>query len=152
DTMATSPTGTPSVPPTTIGDSTLYPYGQPSYQTDTTSATPIEKTGTGNLGGHTLNIGAGGGAQFEVQYWKIRDQGAARGGPIARVEVLPGALIASRSAPGAVEAPIREGRSNGGERRNEEPSPSRTKARGPRRARRALAPARSAHRDGRRHV
>jgi hypothetical protein len=93
DTMAT--TGTPNVPPTTMGDSTLYPYGQPSYRTDTTSAAPIEKTGKGTLGGHTLNIGSNGGAQFEVQYWKIRVQGEAPGGSIARVEVLTGALISN---------------------------------------------------------
>ena len=88
-------TGTPSVPATTMGDSSLYPYGQPSYRTDTTAATPIQKVGKGQLGGHTLNIGAGGGATFEVQYWKIRVQGEAPGGSIARVEVLTGALIAN---------------------------------------------------------
>ena len=88
-------TGTPSVPATSIGDAALYPYGQPSYRTDATAATPIEKSGKGSLGGHTLNIGAGGGAQFEVQYWKIRVQGEAPGGSIARVEVLTGALIAN---------------------------------------------------------
>jgi len=88
-------TGTPSVPATTMGDTTLYPHGQPSYRTDATAATPIEKAGKGSLGGHTLNIGAGGGAQFEVQYWKIRVQGEAPSGSIARVEVLTGALIAN---------------------------------------------------------
>jgi hypothetical protein len=88
-------TGTPSVPATTMGDATLYPHGQPSYRTDATAATPIEKAGKGQLGGHTLNIGAGGGATFEVQYWKIRVQGEAPGGSIARVEVLTGALIAN---------------------------------------------------------
>ena len=90
-----SATGTPSVPATSIGDATLYPYGQPSYRTDATAATPIEKAGKGQLGGHTLNIGAGGGATFEVQYWKIRVQGEAPGGSVARVEVLTGALIAN---------------------------------------------------------
>ena len=90
-----SATGTPSVPATTMGDATLYPHGQPSYRTDTTAATPIEEAGKGQLGGHTLNIGAGGGAAFEVRYWKIRVQGEAPGGSVARVEVLTGALIAN---------------------------------------------------------
>ena len=90
-----SATGTPSVPTTAIGDSSLYPHGQPSYRTDPNAANPIEKAGKGSLGGHTLNIGAGGGATFEVQYWKIRVQGEAPGGSIARVEVLTGAMIAN---------------------------------------------------------
>lgn len=89
----TGPTGTPSVPATSMGDASLYPYGQPSYRTDPTAANPIEEAGKGQLGGHTLNIGAGGGAQFEVQYWKIRVQGEAPGGTVARVEVLTGAMI-----------------------------------------------------------
>ncbi len=87
-------TGTPSVPNTSMGDASLYPGGQPSYRTDTTAADPIKKAGIGALGGHTLNIGAGGGAQFQVQYWKIRVQGEAPGGSIARVEVLTGSLLA----------------------------------------------------------
>lgn len=91
--MSASATHTPSVPTTAMGDATLYPYGQPSYRTDPNSANPIEKAGKGQLGGHTLNIGTNGGATFEVQYWKIRVQGEAPGGSVARVEVLTGALI-----------------------------------------------------------
>jgi hypothetical protein len=91
-----SANGTPSVPATAMGDATLYPYGQPSYRTDTTAAEPIKKAGTGGLPGMGLTGGAGGAqAQFSVQYWKIRVQGEAPGGSIARVEVLTGALIAN---------------------------------------------------------
>ena len=89
-------TGTPSVPNTSMGDSSLYPGGQPSYRTDTTAADPIKKSGTGSLPGYQIG-GAGGGAQapYSIQYWKIRVQGEAPGGSIARVEVLTGALVAN---------------------------------------------------------
>ena len=89
-------TGTPSVPATSMGDSSLYPAGQPSYRTDTTAADPIDKAGTGSLPGYQIG-GAGGGAQapYSIQYWKIRVQGEAPGGSIARVEVLTGALVAN---------------------------------------------------------
>lgn len=89
-------TGTPTVPATSMGDTTLYPGGQPSYRTDTTAADPIKKAGTGSLPGYQLG-GSGGGAvaPYSVQYWKIRVQGEAPGGSIARVEVLTGALIAN---------------------------------------------------------
>jgi hypothetical protein len=90
--------GTPSVPATSMGDATLYPAGQPSYRTDTTAATPISKGSVGPVpgGGYQIN-GAGGGAvaPYSVQYWKIRVQGEAPGGSIARVEVLTGALVAN---------------------------------------------------------
>jgi len=89
-------TGTPSVPNTTMGSSSLYPGGQPSYRTDTTAADPIKKAGKGSLPGYQIG-GAGGGAEapYSVQYWKIRVQGEAPGGSIARVEVLTGALVAN---------------------------------------------------------
>jgi hypothetical protein len=88
--------GTPTVPTTTMGDSALYPAGQPSYRTDPTAATPIEKAGTGSLTGFGLTGGQGGGsAQFGVQYWRIRVQGEAPGGSVARVEVVTGAMIAN---------------------------------------------------------
>lgn len=89
-------TGTPTVPATAIGDAALYPHGQPSYRTDATAANPIQKAGTGSLPGYQIG-GAGGGAvaPYSVQYWRIRVQGEAPGGSIARVEVLSGALVAN---------------------------------------------------------
>jgi len=94
DTMAVN--GTPTVPTSSMGDTTLYPNGQPSYRTDPTTANPIAKAGTGGLSGYGLTGGQGGsGAQFGVQYWRIRVQGEAPGGSIARVEVVTGAMIAN---------------------------------------------------------
>ena len=90
-------TGTPAVPATTMGSSSLYPGGQPSYRTDTTAADPLHKMpGLGSLPGYQIG-GAGGGAQapYSIQYWKIRVQGEAPGGSIARVEVLTGSLVAN---------------------------------------------------------
>lgn len=86
-------TGTPAVPPSNLGDGALYPEGQPSYRVDQSVADPIENVGTGNLQGMGLQIGANGAAQFQVRYWRIRVQGEAPGGSLARVEVLTGALI-----------------------------------------------------------
>jgi hypothetical protein len=88
-------TGTPAVPVTSIGDSGLYPHGQPAYRPDPNSADPIEDVGVTNLSGMGLGIGSNGSAQFQVRYWKIRVQGEAPGGSIARVEVLTGSLIAN---------------------------------------------------------
>ena len=92
-------TGTPTVPNTTMGNSSLYPGGQPSYRTDTTAADPLKKMpGLGSLPGYQIGGGSTGGgavAPYAIQYWKIRVQGEAPGGSIARVEVLTGALVAN---------------------------------------------------------
>jgi hypothetical protein len=86
-------TGIPSVSNTTLGDAALYPQGRPSYREDQSVADPIESVGTGNLEGMGLGIGANASAQFQVQYWKVRVQGEAPGGSLARVEMLTGALV-----------------------------------------------------------
>ena len=78
-----------------MGDATLYPHGQPSYRTDPTAADPIEsRPAPAACGGYSIG-GAAAAPRAEVQYWKIRVQGEAPGGSIARVEVLTGALVAN---------------------------------------------------------
>jgi Tfp pilus assembly protein PilX len=86
-------TGTPTVPAATLGDTAMYPYGQPSYRADTTVADPIQDVGVANLGGMGLQIGANNSAQFLVRFWNIRVQGEAPGATIARVEVLTGSVV-----------------------------------------------------------
>ncbi len=88
-------TGTPTVPATTLGDSALYPGGRPSYRADPQSADPIEDVGVGPALGFGLQIGSNAAPAFQVRYWKIRVQGEAPGGSIARVEVLTGSLVAN---------------------------------------------------------
>ncbi|MGH8734313.1 MAG: hypothetical protein ACREVB_11565, partial [Burkholderiales bacterium] len=84
--------GTPTVPATAIGDATLYPHGQPSYRTDATAATPIQK-----VGGLTYEEGCSMEQEVcpPVQHWKIRVQGEAPGGSIARVEAVAKSLASN---------------------------------------------------------
>lgn len=81
-------TGTPAVSATAIGDATLYPHGQPSYRTDTTAANPIEKAGPPVVTGEGCNLADEESQCPPVQHWKIRVQGEAPGGSIARVEAV----------------------------------------------------------------
>lgn len=85
-------TGTPSIPQTQIGDTSLYPYGRPVYREDPTVAQAITNLGLGGLPGFNLNIGQGGAPQFQVQYWKVNVEGEAPGGTVARVEFATGVL------------------------------------------------------------
>jgi hypothetical protein len=88
-------TGTPAVPNTTLGDTTMYPHGQPSFRTDPNEANPIESLGVGGMPGMNLVIDQNGAAAYQIQFWRIQVQGDAPGGSEARVEVVSGSLIAN---------------------------------------------------------
>ena len=72
-------TGTPVVPNTTLGDTTIYPYGQPSFRTDPNEADPIESLGVGGMPGMNLVIDQNGAAAYQIQYWRVQVQGDALG-------------------------------------------------------------------------
>ena len=88
-------TGQPAVSTSSLGDTTIYPYGQPGYQPDPSVADSIKPLGTGAMSGTSGNIGQGGTPTFQISYWKIRVQGNANGGSMARVEAVAGALISN---------------------------------------------------------
>ncbi|MCA9512472.1 MAG: pilus assembly PilX N-terminal domain-containing protein [Myxococcota bacterium] len=80
-------TGTPSVGGGNMGDTTLYPYGTPSYAVDPTVANPIAPIGAAGSEGMNLSIGQGGAAKFNLQTWRIQVQGTEPGGTTARIEI-----------------------------------------------------------------
>ena len=58
-------------------------------------ADPIEPLGSGAFPGMSINIGHSGAPTFMLQYWRIRVEGRARGGSLARIETVSGALLAN---------------------------------------------------------
>lgn len=83
--------GTPVINAASLGDTSLYPNGQPGYGPDTTVPNPIEDLGAVGASGMNLRIGNGG-PRYQVQYWKMNVQGTAPGGSVSRVEVAAGVL------------------------------------------------------------
>ena len=65
--------GTPSVTTTSLGDTGIFPHGQPSFELDPTVADPIEDLGTVGIEGQTLNIG---GSSYQLHLFRVRVQGA----------------------------------------------------------------------------
>jgi hypothetical protein len=84
-------TGTPNLVQTLVGDTTIFPHGQPSYRLDPTVADPLEDLGNSGVNGFNLAIG-GGGPQFIVRNWRIRVEGQAPGGTTSRLEVAAAVL------------------------------------------------------------
>ena len=88
-------TGTPTVPVTSLGDTSIYPYGLPTFGVDTSAATTVDSLGTGPVSGMNLQSSANGGATFQMQFWRVRVQGNAPGGSVARVEFATGGIVAN---------------------------------------------------------
>jgi hypothetical protein len=86
--------GAPTINSASLGDTTIYPYGQPSYGPDTAVTAPVEDLGAVGAQGMNLRIG-GGGPRYQVQYWKLNVQGNAPGGSVARIEAAVGVLRGS---------------------------------------------------------
>lgn len=84
--------GTPSITATSIGDSSLYPHGQPSYALDPTTSDPIEDLGTIGIEGQTANIG---GSSYQLHAYRVRIQGSAPGSVATRLEVVLGVVAAN---------------------------------------------------------
>ena len=86
--------GAPDVPTTSLGDSSLYPHGQPSYQLDPDAGTPVEDLGIAGVAGMNLAIGAGG-PTFIMKYYRVRVEGEAMGGSTSKLEVAAGLMVGS---------------------------------------------------------
>jgi Tfp pilus assembly protein PilX len=88
-------TSTPSVSTLNLGDTTLFPNGQPSYRPDPTVATPVKDLGNAPFPGMGLNLGQGGLPTYQINYWRLRVQGLAPGGTQAKLEAVSGSLTAN---------------------------------------------------------
>ena len=90
ETMRT--TGTPTIPATHLADSTIYPYGRPSYAVDSASAEPIKHLGVGGFPGMNLQLGQDGTPMFQMEMYRVRVEGTAPGGSLSRIEIVSGVL------------------------------------------------------------
>jgi hypothetical protein len=78
-----------------LGDSAIFPHGQPAFRPDPSVTDPIDAIGTGAVPGTSINIGPGATPPYLLQYWRIRVQGEGTGGSVARVEAVAGAFAAN---------------------------------------------------------
>lgn len=87
-------TGTPDLTAGSLGDTTIFPHGQPSYALDSTVSDPVEDLGTGGLEGHTANTG---GSSYQLHLFRVRVEGSAPGTITTRIEVALGAVVSDTS-------------------------------------------------------
>jgi hypothetical protein len=85
-------TGTPTVAAVSLGDTTIYPHGQPTYSLDTVAADPVENLGAGGYPGMNLQLGQNGNPMFSMLMYRVRVQGTSLGGGLTRLETVSGVL------------------------------------------------------------
>lgn len=88
-------TGTPTVTAVSLGDSTIYPHGQPTFSLDTVAPDPVTNLGMGGFPGMNLQIGQNGSPMFSMQMYRVRVQGTSPGGGLTRLETVSGVLTAN---------------------------------------------------------
>ena len=77
---------TPTINLTQLGDTAIFPHGQPTYGPDTSGMAPMENLGSSAVSGMNLRIDGGGGPRYQVQIWRIRVEGTEPGGMVSRIE------------------------------------------------------------------
>ncbi|MCH7869313.1 MAG: hypothetical protein IH881_16590 [Myxococcales bacterium] len=87
-------TGTPDLTAGVLGDTTIFPHGQPSYALDSTVANPVEDLGTAGISGQTANVG---GTNYELHLFRVRVEGLAPGTIATRIEVALGVVVSNTS-------------------------------------------------------
>jgi hypothetical protein len=80
---------TPTVSTTTVGDSSSFPHGLPSYQPE-----DVTDLGTTAVPGFQLRT-SGNGPTYQLHFFRVRVQGQAAGGTTARVEVVANTIDSS---------------------------------------------------------
>ena len=87
--------GDPTIDPGTVGDTTAFPLGLPTFSMDTTNGPASADLGPGPFPGMMLNLGPNNKPKFLMRYWESHVKGEAPGGSLARIEFAAGTLEAN---------------------------------------------------------
>jgi hypothetical protein len=85
----------PTFVPGSLGDTAMYPKGQPTYALDTSAGAATENLGLGAFPGMNMTIGQNGSPAFTMRYWRVHVKGEAPGGSLARIETVSGRVVAN---------------------------------------------------------
>ncbi len=85
----------PSFADDNLGDTSIYPKGQPTYGLDTSAGAATQNLGIGAFPGMNMTIGQNGSPTFTMRYWRVHVKGEAPGGSLARIETVSGRVEAN---------------------------------------------------------
>ena len=78
----------------TVGTTSWFAYGLPTYSLDTSSGTGMKDLGPGAFPGMNLQI-VSTVPKFTIRYWEVNVKGEAVGGTVSRIQFASGALEAN---------------------------------------------------------
>ncbi len=85
----------PTFTASTVGDSTTFPEGLPTYTLDTDSGAATANLGRGPIPGMNLQILENNEPKFVMRFWDVKVKGQATGGTLSRIEFAAGTLEAN---------------------------------------------------------
>ncbi len=85
----------PTFAASTVGDTSWFTQGLPTYSLDTSSGAASTNLGIGALPGMNMQIGQNGVPKFTIRFWEVNVKGEAVGGTISRIQFASGTLEAN---------------------------------------------------------
>ncbi len=85
----------PTFAQATVGDTSWFQQGLPTYSLDTSGGAASKDLGTGALPGMNMQIGQNNTPKFTIRYWEVNVKGEAVGGTISRIQIASGTIEAN---------------------------------------------------------
>jgi len=85
----------PTFAPGTVGNSSWFQQGLPTYSLDTSSGAASTNLGIAALPGMNMQMGQNGMPKFTLRIWEVNVKGEAPGGTVSRIQFASGALEAN---------------------------------------------------------
>ncbi len=85
----------PTFAASTVGNTSWFTQGLPTYSLDTSSGAASTNLGIGALPGMNMQIGQNGVPKFTIRFWQVNVKGEAVGGTISRIQFASGTLEAN---------------------------------------------------------
>jgi Tfp pilus assembly protein PilX len=82
----------PDFAASTVGDSSWFAHGLPTYAMDTSAGAASTDLGIAAMPGMNMNIGQNNSPKFTIRYWDVRVKGEAFGGTVSRIAFASGTI------------------------------------------------------------
>jgi hypothetical protein len=85
----------PTFAQATVGHSSWFAQGLPTYELDTSGGAASTNLGIGAFPGMNMQIGQNNMPKFAIRYWEVNVKGEAVGGTISRIQFASGTIEAN---------------------------------------------------------
>ena len=87
--------GDPTFAQSTVGSTSWFQHGLPTYSMDSSGGAASKPLGPGKLEGFNMALKKDGVTQFGLELWEVNVKGEAIGGTISRIQIANGTIVAN---------------------------------------------------------